>query len=163
MKILHHPDYFGSVIFCDDIRHEIGGKFSFIGVYSGAMQIHGDTPFPCVLPKLGISASYSQAIDAVVIPIKFLVYLPGETDNPSIVFDAPAEAVEQAIQQALAKEKREKESLDQDEPRLYAQVGINAILSPLKIENSGNLRVRVTREDDLVRLGSIKIEAAPKK
>jgi hypothetical protein len=35
--------------FCDDVRQEIGGKFSLIGCYSGAIQVH---PMPSVLPKL---------------------------------------------------------------------------------------------------------------
>lgn len=42
-------DRFIGVQFCDDVRQEIGGKFSLIGCYSGAIQVH---PMPSVLPKL---------------------------------------------------------------------------------------------------------------
>ena len=36
-------------IFCDDVRQEIGGKCSYIGVYGGEMFVPG---FPVSLPKL---------------------------------------------------------------------------------------------------------------
>ncbi|MBV2234499.1 MAG: hypothetical protein KUL75_03030 [Sterolibacterium sp.] len=36
-------------IFCDDIRHELGGKLSFIGVYTGHLFVRA---FPVTLPKL---------------------------------------------------------------------------------------------------------------
>jgi len=36
-------------IFCDDIRNEMGGKLSYIGVYSGRLIV---SKFPVTLPKL---------------------------------------------------------------------------------------------------------------
>ena len=36
-------------LFCDDIRHEMGGKLSFIGVYSDSLFVNA---FPVTLPKL---------------------------------------------------------------------------------------------------------------
>jgi hypothetical protein len=39
-------------IFCDDIRHEVGGKLSYIGVYSGRLLVPG---FPLSLPKLCVA------------------------------------------------------------------------------------------------------------
>jgi len=41
-------------VFCDDIRQEIGGKLSYIGVYSGNMLV---SEFPAVLPKLCLALS----------------------------------------------------------------------------------------------------------
>lgn len=40
---------FISVQFCDDIRQEIGNKFSLIGCYGSELHV---TPLPSVLPKL---------------------------------------------------------------------------------------------------------------
>jgi hypothetical protein len=34
-------------IFCDDIRHELGGKLSYIGVYSGRLIVP-DFPVPAL-------------------------------------------------------------------------------------------------------------------
>jgi hypothetical protein len=40
------------VIYCDDIRQEVGNKLSYMGVYSGELNIQ---TAPVVLPKLCIS------------------------------------------------------------------------------------------------------------
>jgi hypothetical protein len=42
------------VIFCDDVRQEIGNKQSFIGVYSGDLLVER---LPVVLPRLCVVAS----------------------------------------------------------------------------------------------------------
>jgi hypothetical protein len=39
-------------IFCDDIRHEIDGKISYIGAYNGVLFVSN---FPATLPKLCLS------------------------------------------------------------------------------------------------------------
>lgn len=39
-------------IFCDDIRHEVGGKISYIGAYSGRLFVPS---FPVIVPKLCIA------------------------------------------------------------------------------------------------------------
>ena len=40
-----------SVIYCDDIRHEVGNKFSLMGCYSTIMYV---ATFPTILPKLSV-------------------------------------------------------------------------------------------------------------
>jgi hypothetical protein len=44
-------------LFCDDIRHEVGGKLSYIGVYSGGLFVRA---FPVTLPKLCLAPSGSS-------------------------------------------------------------------------------------------------------
>ena len=46
---------FLSAIYCDDIRQEVGGKLSLIGVYNAVMYVQ---QFPVTLPKLWIMATY---------------------------------------------------------------------------------------------------------
>jgi hypothetical protein len=46
-----------STTFCDDVRQEIGGKLSLIGVYNGVMYV---PQFPVTLPKLWVLATYSM-------------------------------------------------------------------------------------------------------
>jgi hypothetical protein len=43
-----------STIFCDDVRWEIGGKLSYIGVYSGVLLA---PEFPVTLPRLCLAMS----------------------------------------------------------------------------------------------------------
>lgn len=51
---------FLSTIYCDDIRQEVGGKLSLMGVYNAVMYV---PQFPATLPKLWIMATYVVAHD----------------------------------------------------------------------------------------------------
>lgn len=42
-------DYNFTSIFCDDVRHELNGKFSLMGIYTGDMYV---PVFPIALPKI---------------------------------------------------------------------------------------------------------------
>ena len=44
--------------FCDDIRQEIGGKLSYMGVYSSDLYVGG---FPITLPKFCVAPSSHDA------------------------------------------------------------------------------------------------------
>lgn len=46
---------FLSTVYCDDIRREVGGKLSLMGVYNTVMYVQ---QFPVTLPKLWIMATY---------------------------------------------------------------------------------------------------------
>lgn len=47
-------------IFCDDIRHEVGNKVSYMGVYNGQLFV---PQFPVVLPKLVVVTSVITSVD----------------------------------------------------------------------------------------------------
>jgi hypothetical protein len=53
-------DRFVSVQYCDDIRQELGNKFSLIGCYGPMIQVH---PLPSVLPKLCASIKVYTPIE----------------------------------------------------------------------------------------------------
>ena len=50
MKIASPSTPTGSTIFCDDIRYEINGKVTLVGVYAADMVLPND--FPVTLPKI---------------------------------------------------------------------------------------------------------------
>jgi hypothetical protein len=56
------------VTYCDDIRQEVGHKFSLMGVYAGDMFVSGATP--AVLPKLAI---FVRALAPIARPFQSLV------------------------------------------------------------------------------------------
>ncbi|MDD2774459.1 MAG: hypothetical protein PHU06_00740 [Gallionella sp.] len=62
-----------SAIFCDDIRQELHGKMSLMGIYNGSMYV---PVFPIVLPKicaffeLRISSDFRADADAVLTVMK---------------------------------------------------------------------------------------------
>src|SRR5215510_2198310 len=79
MSVLESPDCYGDTIFCDDIRHENGGKTSYIGVYRGSLYIPAE--FPITLPLFGFGVLYYQRKKAFVPPSKISIFLPGESED----------------------------------------------------------------------------------
>lgn len=47
-------------LFCDDIRHEVGNKVSYMGVYNGQLLV---PQFPTILPKLVVVTSVVTSVD----------------------------------------------------------------------------------------------------
>ena len=60
---------FEYAIICDDIRHEIGDKFSLIGIYGSEVCV---AQIPFSFPKLGVVISYRnmQAGDRFVVELR---------------------------------------------------------------------------------------------
>jgi hypothetical protein len=52
-----HTPQFEYGILCDDIRHEVGDKFSLIGVYGSHVYV---AQLPFLFPKLSVAVSYRQ-------------------------------------------------------------------------------------------------------
>lgn len=138
---------FGYSIFCDDLRMEVGGKLSYIGVYSNELFVHGEFPF--TLPKFAISVHFVEPHFASEQPVTFKIFLPGdEMNSPSIEGELPMEHVR--AEAALANPDREAGKV----VRLRADV----ILSPLVFQTAGTLKVRAYRGQEEFKLGSLKVE-----
>lgn len=70
-------------LFCDDIRPEVGNKFSYMGVYRRDMVFPPGAPLnsPIYVPKFGIVAWVTSDIDDRPKHIKFRVFVPpGKTE-----------------------------------------------------------------------------------
>ena len=80
---------FLSTTFCDDVRQEVGGKQSLIGVYNGVMFV---PQFPVTLPKLWILAIYSTPHDE---PPKKLKVRVLKNTEPLADLDATPEYLQQ--------------------------------------------------------------------
>src|SRR5437764_8652141 len=77
------PKYLGTVIFCDDVRTEVGGKLSYIGIYKGFMGIHGI--FPITLPKFCFAVSFWLSKKTELGTVRLWIFMPGDSDDkPSI-------------------------------------------------------------------------------
>lgn len=143
------PDVFGHAIFCDDIRDEIGGKKSYIGVYSLAMFIHD--PFPVVVPKFGIAISIFQKRSIFNPNATLLVFLPGDEETPSYTIEieenAPGESLKQV--DATADELRE--------PSRLVRMNAGFVLTPLSLKAEGSIRIRVLTGGRTVRLGRLNV------
>jgi hypothetical protein len=146
---------FGSSIFCDDIRYEIGGKTSLIGVYHGVMYVR---EFPADIAKLGITIFFNEPREMAekrTFNLKLKIFSPNSDDEPLINADIMPLSREQI-------ENISESSLDND-PDIPKLVMLKAefTLSPLKIEKPGRMKVRMAYGEDIIKIGSMKIELQP--
>jgi hypothetical protein len=152
MKLRAPPEAFGNAIFCDDIRMEIGNKITYVGCYFGYMFL---PDFPATIPRLCVAVTYSQKRGKVVLPVKFVIFLPEDPeDKPSIQFGTPDEVSEAALADMEATAVALGES-----PQLAtfsAQIGITG----LSFAEPGAIKVRAVRGNELVRLGTLRISRA---
>jgi hypothetical protein len=80
-------DRFISTQFCDDIRHEVGNKWSLIGCYGSTIQV---APMPSVLPKLCAMVKVCTPIDR---PLEKLAVRLVREDKPLAEITFPPEGL----------------------------------------------------------------------
>ncbi len=121
-------DRFVHAIFCDDMRHEMGNKVSFMGCYQSELFV----PFaPLALPKLCVYVTISTPAER---PFKALSIRVDQGSNTIANIDTTSADWAQPIPQAQI-----------DLTRLLTNVGF--MLSPFVINEPGDIRVVVTTED----------------
>jgi len=126
------------VIYCDDIRQEVGNKFSYMGVYSGELTVPNA---PVLLPKFCMSVKAStdigdpfEALEARVVKVK------GDDETELLSTGAlqlPTELY----------------GLDDGVNRRFA-VQLTFMLAPFQIDEETNLRVKaITEREELRGMG----------
>ncbi len=80
---------FLSTIYCDDVRQEVGGKLSLIGVYNDVMYVQ---QFPVTLPKLWVVATFVAPKDKPLKSLKFRIF---KNNDPLADLDATPEHLQQ--------------------------------------------------------------------
>ena len=142
------PDAFGHTIFCDDIRHEIDGKTTYVGVYKGVMYVHGELPI--TVPKLCFAVSVTQKRANFDPHVTVIVEGPGETDIVKV------ETNEISPGALLA-------GVDATFPWKSPLVSLEAtvIAVGLKIAAEGIIKVRAEIGDKKVRVGRLRVIPQP--
>jgi hypothetical protein len=144
MKKLPIPEKYGYTVFCDDIRNEVDGKTTHIGIYNGTMIFAA--PFPVQIPKFGISITLALLPEDNA-DYSFQVYLPGDEEGvPSIAFDAPGEA---------ARKDTPIPEMVGDDPRFALKV--SGVFSPLLLTKEGFIEVRAVKGDEYLRVGRLRV------
>src|SRR5271155_5738881 len=83
MNLVDPPDVYGSTVFCEDIRREISGAQSYIGVVTGRIFVQGT--FPITLPKFAFAIAIMQSRRIFQPSVGIRIFLPGDGDeNASI-------------------------------------------------------------------------------
>lgn len=144
----------GYTIFCEDIRHEDNGKAIFIGVYNGDIVLPSDSEFPATLRSLAFHISYMERPDESTDLVEFLIYLPGQHNEPARripIFSGPRPPVSTD----MVSDRPESEGRD---PILSLRV--NVVVSPIELQQTGEIRVRAQVGDDVVKLGSLQVRLA---
>jgi len=155
MKLVDAPDAWGYTIFCDDIRVEIGHKLTYVEVYGGRMLVHG--AFPAAISKLCLGIVYYQRLSKGVLPVKINVFLPGDPDEkPSVQAEMPPEATQHAVESSEALESR----AHTKPASSFVTANMQLALTPLTISQPGLILVRAVRGDELIRLGTLVVDAA---
>jgi len=145
----------GFTIFCDDIREEVNGKLSLIGCYGADLRIFG-SPLPILLPKLGFHITIRLPTDGPNLPLKIMIYLPGQPD------DQPALTADATIPDELIAEHKSQprdpkwDALIGSEP-VFRGVRQHFVLSPVAIIEEGLIRVRLLYGDTRIRAGALKV------
>jgi hypothetical protein len=151
MIVVHRPSPFGYTIFCDDIRQEVAGKSTLVGVYGPEMTVFGT--LPTHLPKLALSITYAERIGESDEPLELRVYMPGDADDaPTLSAPVPDEM--------LAKFRGMVPPDDlAGEP--LTMLTLQLAFSPILLKQEGAVRVRMIRGNAEIRLGSLRIKAKP--
>lgn len=148
MNEIDWPDFYGFTIFCDDVRQEVGGKASFMGVYSGSINIVTDGPTR--LPKLCLAAHYFEKVTVErASSYELLVYFPGDEENPAMT--APFEIPKEGLPLLGPQSENSRVSLR-----------MNIEIAPFPVQAEGLIRVRVKRGDaEIIKLGSLLVKMVP--
>lgn len=135
-------------LFCDDIRHEVGGKLSYIGVYSGGLFVPA---FPVTLPKLCLSV---RIVTPANEPVRTLILrvLKDEESLQELTLDedqlaAASDADEDAT------EKRVEERIQMTQFML--------VFSPIQFDEPCTLKVRVQTETGELHGMALKVDQLP--
>jgi hypothetical protein len=136
---------YGTTIFCDDIRDELDGKKTYVGVYFGDMVLHG--AFPAVIPKFALAITYLEPLADPVSMVNIKVFVPGDGDNGDVAVDVD-----------LPPDRLEEVGPEDIDPNAQYRVHLMHFrISPFVISKRGYVKVRAYVKGKEIRLGSIKI------
>jgi hypothetical protein len=144
----------GYALFADDIRMEIGGKSSLMGIYQSDIVFPDTTKFPIILPKFVVQIMYFEMADEIKGDLSFKV-----TFGRDVIVDAPVARPHLSTATDLSNLLPEDPSEDKER---IVHIRMPIVISPLPISEMGRLRVRTHYEDgSVLKLGSIAIRQIP--
>lgn len=134
-------------IYCDDIRHEINGKISYVGVYHGKLLVPS---VPVVVPKLCVAIF---AVTSANEPFKKFSLKILKNDEKLVEQEISSEQLNQAsdVSGSTTNDKQDK-----------IQV-LNFLFqfSPFPIESNMRLRVRADTDKGELKAPGLIVEQAP--
>lgn len=127
--------------YCDDVRLEINGKTSLIGVYADAMYVHS---FPASLMKLCIVVN---AVTAASNPFKGFKITAVYNDAPIAEMEVPAEQLQEEIAKAPTAP--------------IKNVQAQMLFAPLLLDKPGVLKILFESEGETIESNPLQALVAP--
>ncbi|WP_342728380.1 hypothetical protein AAFG07_17660 [Bradyrhizobium sp. B097] len=145
----------GFAIFCDDVRPEVGGKLSLMGLYQADMFFPASISLPIILPKFFAVINYYEIHHSIEEDMIFRITYGTEG---AALAELPISRKEiQANQIAATAAPEDAE----DQERIF-NIRLPIPLIPFTLSKMGRLRVRAHYSDGKVlRLGSMAIRQIP--
>ena len=158
MSVQDRNKAWGYALFADDIRVEVGGKTSLMGIYQADMIFADNIPLPFIVSKFVIQVMYFELIGSI--EGDFSIKVTYGKDNTLLV-EVPVIRKElrapEGARQALA------EDLVEDAERIF-HMRMPVVLSPFVIAETGRVRIRAHYADgSILKLGSIAITQIPER
>jgi len=149
--VIIHPQFPGGyAVFSDDIRHELLGKITVVGQYSGEMQITAEGPV--LIPLLCVSIFYRD--DPASFP-KDLVVIVSQKGTDEVELAKFAVQVPVAIDPIVMDPPLDEDGI------VFAQVYLEARISPFHVKENCRVNVRAYYDDKEIRLGSLAVKLLP--
>jgi hypothetical protein len=140
----------GFCIFCEDIRQEINGKQTYVGVIVGN-DLHVFGVLPAVIGKFSINVAYRQRYTDGREPVAIEVHMPGDDE------DKPTARIDVSLEDLAAK--LPPPPTDIDDPFMGAAMGFE--FNPLEIKQEGRIVVSAVKAGKRYRLGGLRIQSRP--
>lgn len=152
MKEQDRNKAWGFTLFADDLRTEVGGKQSIMGLYQADMLLPNNLAFPVNLAKFCLLVMYYESGDSIDGDVVFKVTF-ASNENPLVELAIPRKD----LIGPLVSEPSPADLLPEDTDRiLHSRIPI--VISPFTIVGVGRLRVRAHYSDGSVaKLGSIAV------
>lgn len=136
----------GHVIFCDDIRHEVTGKVTFVGTYTNFMYINGSLPI--ALSKFCMGIVYRDERDSLE-NVTIKIFMPGDKE------DGPSAEYHITPQADMVPPPATSDEFVFREYRMFFEAP-GAIIT-----EEGRIRVRAYKGDDVIRLATLTVAVNP--
>jgi hypothetical protein len=132
-------------VYCDDIRQEVGGKITLVGIYTGQCLVPS---IPCALPKLcavlNFSATRADPITAITVVASF-------AGNEVFTMNLDADQISQIMAP----------SMEQRPDGKNMMIMVMGAMAPFNITAAGKLSLAITANGEELFCEGLEILEAP--
>lgn len=131
------PEIMATAIFCEDIREEVDGKQSFIGVSLGKTVVE---KFPAIIPRFAVTVSATIDQDRNLDDLNITIAI-SYSDGEHIIFDKP-----------LAPDS---ETDDIDDVAGYHSISTSVEISPFRIREKSHVVAYISSHSGRIEVGRL--------